>query len=252
MMQLVKRFQDTRFEATMRLIVQLVANTILSIGALALLIVGIYLAILDRSAPTITAVLGIGVLFMFLLLLAKFKRFKGLGFEAEMWEEKQEEAAALIDSLKKELDRLRTPRDYLIKGRAEEITKKLTPFAGTEFDGSYARTSGEQTNFWWLLQPALEKAGWKQVVWKYGESIANWSQAGRPATGEAPATNVEIHLHPEQRGKLEQAAVALISALNDLGIDAKDIGFNVHNSNSSAIHILIGEKQLFLPEKPTA
>ncbi len=31
--------------------------------------------------------------------LARFKRFKGLGFEAELWEDKQREAAALIDQL---------------------------------------------------------------------------------------------------------------------------------------------------------
>jgi len=34
------------------------------------------------------------------LLLSKFKRFKGFGFEAETWGEKQIEAAALIDRLK--------------------------------------------------------------------------------------------------------------------------------------------------------
>lgn len=32
--------------------------------------------------------------------LARFKRFKGLGFEAELWEDKQKEAADLIDRLK--------------------------------------------------------------------------------------------------------------------------------------------------------
>jgi hypothetical protein len=32
--------------------------------------------------------------------LARFKRFKGLGFEAELWEDKQKEAANLIDRLK--------------------------------------------------------------------------------------------------------------------------------------------------------
>ena len=80
-MQLLARFQDSRLEATMRLIVQLAANIILSIGAVALLIVGIFLAIRDRGAPTITAVLGVGFLFIVLLLLAKFKRFKGFGFE---------------------------------------------------------------------------------------------------------------------------------------------------------------------------
>jgi hypothetical protein len=45
-------------------------------------------------------VLGFEFLFVVSLLLAKFKRVKGFGFEAEMWEEKQEEAAALVASLK--------------------------------------------------------------------------------------------------------------------------------------------------------
>jgi hypothetical protein len=102
---------------------QLVANIIVSLGAVALIIVGIYLAILDRSVPTITAVFGIGFLFVVLLLLAKFKRFKGFGFEAEMWEEKQEEAAALVDSLKQEFDRFRTSREYFLQGKTDEITK---------------------------------------------------------------------------------------------------------------------------------
>jgi hypothetical protein len=32
--------------------------------------------------------------------IARFKRFKGLGFEAELWEDKQKEAEQLIDRLK--------------------------------------------------------------------------------------------------------------------------------------------------------
>src|ERR1700720_4473031 len=113
---------------------QLVANIIVSLGAVALIIVGIYVAILDRSAPTITAVLGTGFLLVVLLLLAKFKRFKGFGFEAEMWEEKQEEAAVLVDELKKELERFSTARASLLKGKTDEITKKLTSFGNIEFD----------------------------------------------------------------------------------------------------------------------
>jgi preprotein translocase subunit SecY len=80
---------------------QRVTNRILYIGAPALLVVGIVVAILDRGAPSIIAVRGTGFLLVVLLLLAKFKRFKGFGFEAEMWEEKQEEAAVLVDELKK-------------------------------------------------------------------------------------------------------------------------------------------------------
>ena len=165
-----------------------------------------------------------------------------------MWEEKQEEAAALVDSLKKELDRLRIPRAFLLKGKTDQITKRLMPFPATEFDCAFAHNSGEQADFWWLLQPALTDAGWNNVAWRYGQSIGGYSQAGRPETGEAAATNVEIHLDNEHRAKLEPAASSLISALNDLGIDARDMGFNAHNSNSTAIHILIGEKQLLTDE----
>jgi hypothetical protein len=246
MMQLVARFLGSRLETIT--IMQLVVNIIVSLGAVALLIVGLYLAILDRGAPTITAVLGTGFLFVVLLLLAKFKRFKGFGFEAEMWEEKQEEAAVLVEDLKQALQRFSTARASLLKGKTDEITKKLMPFGGTEFDCAFARNSGEQADFWWVLQPALTAAGWKNVSWRYGQSTV-FSQAGRPETGEAAATNVEIHLHPAQRGTLEPAASALISALNDVGIDASDIGFNTYNDNLGAIHIVIGEKHFLFAEK---
>ena|SRR5271166_3431027 len=77
---------------------QRVANFIISIGAAGLLALGGYLGFLDRTASA-TAVLGFAFLLVVLLLLAKFKHIKGFGFEAEMWEEKQIEAAALVDRL---------------------------------------------------------------------------------------------------------------------------------------------------------
>jgi hypothetical protein len=76
----------------------LVSKIITSLGAIALLSAGIFLAISDRAAAA-APLLGFGFLFVVLLLLAKFKRFKGFGFEAEMWEEKQEEAAVLVERL---------------------------------------------------------------------------------------------------------------------------------------------------------
>lgn len=157
--------------------------------------------------------------------------------------------SSLVDELKKELERFSTARASLLKGKTDEITKKLTSFGNIEFDCAFARNSGEQVDFWWILQPSLTAAGWKNVSWRYGQSTGGISQGGRPETGEVAATNVEIHLHPAQRGELEPAASALISALNDVGIDARDIGFNAYNSNDTAIHILIGEKHLLSAEK---
>jgi hypothetical protein len=61
--------------------------------------VGVGLAFTDRSGAA-TSAWGIAFLLTVLLLLAKFKRFKGFGFEAELWEQKQAEAAALIEQMK--------------------------------------------------------------------------------------------------------------------------------------------------------
>jgi uncharacterized membrane protein len=60
--------------------------------------VGLYVAIIDRATAA-TVLLSFGFLFVILLVLSKFKRFKGFGFEAEMWEEKQEQAAVLVERL---------------------------------------------------------------------------------------------------------------------------------------------------------
>src|SRR5690606_38058585 len=43
---------------------------------------------------------GLGFLSFIYANVARFKRFKGLGFEAELWEDKQKEAADLINQLK--------------------------------------------------------------------------------------------------------------------------------------------------------
>lgn len=45
-------------------------------------------------------VFGLGFLSFLYANVARFKRFKGLGFEAELWEDKQKEAADLIERLK--------------------------------------------------------------------------------------------------------------------------------------------------------
>ena len=47
-----------------------------------------------------SAAFGMGFLCFIFSSVSRFKRFKGLGFEAELWEDKQEEAAELIDRFK--------------------------------------------------------------------------------------------------------------------------------------------------------
>jgi len=71
-----------------------VANTIAAAGAVALLVTGVIQAIRGLDA-SVFVLLSFGFLFAVLLLLAKFKHIKGFGFEAEMWEQTQEEAATV-------------------------------------------------------------------------------------------------------------------------------------------------------------
>ena len=74
-------------------------NLLISIFAISLTVGGFYLAMNDKPVPS-GMLLGFGFLFVVLLILAKFKRFKGFGFEAELWEDKQIEAAELVNRLR--------------------------------------------------------------------------------------------------------------------------------------------------------
>lgn len=56
--------------------------------------------LLQGQVTSASAVFAMAFFSFFYSNLARFKRFKGLGFEAELWEDKQREAAALIERLK--------------------------------------------------------------------------------------------------------------------------------------------------------
>lgn len=47
-----------------------------------------------------TGVFSLGIISFIYANISRFKRFKGLGFEAELWEDKQKEAEALIERLR--------------------------------------------------------------------------------------------------------------------------------------------------------
>jgi hypothetical protein len=79
--------------------IEIAGALIIVVGCFAMFSIGAYLVLTDR--PTSAALTwGFAFLLVVLLLLAKFKRFKGFGFEAELWEEKQAEAAALVDQMR--------------------------------------------------------------------------------------------------------------------------------------------------------
>ena len=72
-----------------------------AISVVALIGVGIFLCCRKQppGTTTITAVLSFGFLMLLLLHMSKFKHVQGFGFDAETWDEKQVEAAQLVDQL---------------------------------------------------------------------------------------------------------------------------------------------------------
>jgi len=76
-----------------------VAQWLILAIAVSLFCVGSWLAINDQTASA-TLMLAAAVLCLIFVYLARFKRFKGLGIEAELWEDKQREAEQLIERLK--------------------------------------------------------------------------------------------------------------------------------------------------------
>jgi len=144
-----------------------------------------------------------------------------------------------------ELAKFRTPRAALLTSEVlMSITERLKPFAGTQFDCGIG-SNGEQADFWWVLQPAIVAAGWQHLIWQYPPGSLPMliiQGPNRAGSGNVGAANVEIHLHPDNREKLWLAAMALVGALNEVGIAAREAGFNAHSTNNAAVHILIGPK----------
>lgn len=59
-----------------------------------------FIFLVEEKITNTSIVFAIGFFSFLYSNLARFKRFKGLGFEAELWEDKQKEAADLIERLK--------------------------------------------------------------------------------------------------------------------------------------------------------
>jgi|SRR6516162_68733 hypothetical protein len=72
-----------------------------AILAVALIVGGISLGWRKPPGNTgaVTAILSFGFLALLLLHMSKFKHVNGFGFEAETWDQKQVEAAKLVDQL---------------------------------------------------------------------------------------------------------------------------------------------------------
>jgi hypothetical protein len=138
----------------------------------------------------------------------------------------------------------KTPRRTAMTANNKALlTRRLTPFAGTEFDTGMAGGPGEVMHFCWDLEEVLQNANWRQLAWGVPGGQLTFARNLRPLAGMIMADNVEIQLDPANRTANNVAAMnALIEALRDIGIAATETPYNFANTNVGAIHILIGPK----------
>lgn len=188
--------------------------------------------------------IGVGLAVEFFCILAAVRANAEVKVESDA---KLAEALDRATAAQLELAKIRSTRREDLQGKESEIAAKIAQFAGTNFDAAIGMGDGEQADFIWDLEPVLTNAGWKQLPWFSTAMGPNQvifrGSSQRPALGNVSARHVEIHLAPSARTTLQPAADALISALNDNGIAARDAGYNINNGNTAAVHILIGPKR---------
>jgi hypothetical protein len=164
-------------------------------------------------------------------------------------EERLSDALARASRTEQELIHLKTPRRILFDARASNaLIVALTPYSGTVFDIGMGPNDGEVEDFAWDLGPQLWAAGWNQIDWIYPGGIVSGYRFGgagmsRPAMGQVAASNVLVQLDPSASSQLHSAAKAFIDSLNQTGIEAHIVDFNVHNMNANTMHVLIGPKR---------
>lgn len=73
-------------------------DIVIACAAASLILLGWITALMDQTATT-TAVLSFAVVLFLILLATRFKFVRGFGFHAESWDQKQVEAAKLIERL---------------------------------------------------------------------------------------------------------------------------------------------------------
>jgi hypothetical protein len=140
----------------------------------------------------------------------------------------------------------RKPRRELLIGKIPLITEALRSFGNITFDVGMGPNDGEVENFIWDLEPGLLNAGWSEVNWTLLSGVSGGiprGDSGRPLLGGVAVSNVSIQIHPGQEPTFGAAADALVAALNKAGFEAQRDGFNIHNGNANAMHILIGPKR---------
>lgn len=180
--------------------------------------------------------LVVGVLATFAIAASGKIRDEALNREIAASNERAAEANARALEASLALEKFKAPRSLSMEAQ-QRIVAKVKPFAGTQFNVS-ATQDKEALNLLMGIEDALNAAEWKELK-MIGEGTLR--RNGRPSVILVVEVGVSIQVAQSMKEKLLPTAKALVEALNEEGIDARD-EFTWNNSNSDIIHVVVGQK----------
>jgi hypothetical protein len=174
------------------------------------------------------------------------------GVKEAYWEQDRRESSERIAALDSEtakanaeaaqanleLAKLKAPR-ALSQEQIEKISEEIKAFAGTNFDTASTQ-DGEAIGFLTQMESVLVSAGWVQADWVGGALLHD--RPGKRNAGIVGATGVIVQIDASKSLSFSAAAIALVSALRAIGIEAAMAVAAVPNSTTDAIHVVIGKK----------
>ncbi len=138
---------------------------------------------LEAEVTGATAAFAMFFLCLIYANVSRFKRFKGLGFEAELWEDKQKEAADLIDRLKN-IVQVYTREIVMMKvmaGRIGGVSKWPDRWALYEELVGQHDTLGQKIDFLPLKEKVYRVMVFYAVSFLYKKIHVSFSEAHRRA-----------------------------------------------------------------------
>jgi hypothetical protein len=155
--------------------------------------------------------------------------------------ERAAEADARAAQARLELAKFRAPRT-LTREQRIQISTRLLAFRGVKFDGGISGPDPEILTLFAEIGSAAKEAGWIFVDWEGGGDSGFKLTSGQ-YLGITAVRGVKIQIAKDDFDKLSAPVNALISALNEEGIEATASFDGTRSSeNVDVIRILIGPK----------
>lgn len=156
-----------------------------------------------------------------------------------------EQAQKVATEATLKLEKFRLPRT-LNSEQQKNISLKLKPYAGTQFDFA-VNLDPECQELLAQIETILLDAGWIGLEWKVDDDNPvkfTYHRDGKPEAGVISQNGLIIQMHKDKVQELLPRVKILGNELNAAGIKniRVEFGSGFKNINTEAVHILIGKK----------